>query len=141
LNHRVTENTEKEKEKKVDERDALTEALIGAAIEVHREMGPGLLESVYQKCLVHELRLRRMDCQAQARIPILYKGEIIDDADLVMDLYFPDRLVVELKAVEKLLPIHEAQLLTYLRLSKTHTGLLVNFNVRLLKDGLKRMVL
>jgi GxxExxY protein len=125
----------------MDDRDALTEAVIGAAIEVHREMGPGLLESVYQKCLVHELRLRHIDCQPQARIPILYKGEIIDDADLVMDLYFPGRLVVELKALEKLLPIHEAQLLTYLRLSKTHTGLLINFNVRLLKEGLKRMVL
>jgi GxxExxY protein len=125
----------------MDERDSLTEVVIGAAIEVHREMGPGLLESVYQKCLVNELHLRKMACQPLARLPIIYKGEIIDDDDLVMDLYFPGRLVVELKAVEKLLPIHEAQLLTYLRLSKTHTGLLINFNVRLLKDGLKRMVL
>ena len=83
----------------MDERDALTEAIIGAAIEVHREMGPGLLESVYQKCLVHELRLRHLDCQPQARLPIVYKGEIIDDDDLVMDLYFSGRLVVELKAV------------------------------------------
>lgn len=125
----------------MEERDALTEAVIGAAIEVHREMGPGLLESVYQKCLVYELRLRHIDCRPQARLPILYKGNIIADDDLVMDVFFPDRLVVELKAVEKLQPIHEAQLLTYLRLSKTHTGLLINFNVRLLKDGLKRMVL
>ena len=125
----------------MEERDALTEAVIGAAIEVHRVMGPGLLESVYQKCLVHELRLRHVDFQLQARLPILYKGEVIHDNDLVIDLYFPGQLVVELKAVEKLLPIHEAQLLTYLRLSKTHTGLLINFNVRLLKDGLKRMVL
>jgi GxxExxY protein len=124
----------------MEERDALTEATIGAAIEVHREMGPGLLESVYQKCLVRELRLRQIDCLPLSRLSIVYKGEIIDDNDLVMDLYFPGRLVVELKAVEKLLPIHEAQLLTYLRLSKTHTGLLINFNVRLLKDGLKRMV-
>jgi len=108
---------------------------------VHREMGPGLLESVYQKCLVYELRLRGVDCISQARLPLVYKGEIISDDDLVMDLYFPGRLVVELKAVEKLLPIHEAQLLTYLRLTNTHTGLLINFNVRLLKDGLKRMVL
>ncbi len=122
-------------------RDPLTEATIGAAIEVHREMGPGLLESVYQRCFVHELRLRQVECQPQARLPIVYKGQTIDGDDLVMDLYFPGRLVVELKAVEKLLPIHEAQLLTYLRLSKTHTGLLVNFNVRLLKDGLKRLVL
>jgi GxxExxY protein len=125
----------------MEERDPLTEAVIGAAIEVHREMGPGLLESVYQKCLDHELKLRGIDCQPQARLPIVYKGEIIHDDDLVMDFYFPARLVVELKAVEKLHPIHEAQLLTYLRLSKTHTGLLINFNVRLLKDGIKRMVL
>jgi GxxExxY protein len=125
----------------MEERDSLTDAVIGAAIEVHREMGPGLLESVYQKCLVHELRLRKIECQPLARLPIVYKGEVIDDDDLVMDVYFPGRLVVELKAVEKLLPVHEAQLLTYLRLSKTHTGLLINFNVRLLKDGLKRMVL
>ena len=119
----------------------MTEAVIGAAIEVHREMGPGLLESVYQKCLVYELHLRNLECQPQARLPIVYKGKVIDDDELIMDLYFPGRLVVELKAVEKLLPVHEAQLLTYLHLSKTHTGLLINFNVRLLKDGLKRMVL
>lgn len=125
----------------MDERDPLTEAVIGAGIEVHRELGPGLLESVYQKCLVHELRLRQIDCQPCARLPIRYKGEIIDEDDLVMDIYFPNRLVVELKAVDKLHPIHEAQLLSYMRLSKTHTGLLINFNVRLLKDGLKRMVL
>jgi GxxExxY protein len=125
----------------MEERDALTEAVIEAAVEVHREMGPGLLESVYQKCLEHELRLRHIACQPQARLPIIYKGQVIHDDELVMDLYFPDPLVVELKAVEKLLPIHEAQLLTYLHLSKTRTGLLINFNVRLLKDGLKRMVL
>ncbi|MBV9126113.1 MAG: GxxExxY protein [Planctomycetes bacterium] len=121
--------------------DPLTEAVIGAAMEVHREMGPGLLESVYQKCLVYELRFRNLDGQSQARLPIVYKGKIIGEDDLVMDIYFPGRLVVELKAVEKLVPIHEAQLLTYLRLSKTHPGLLINFNVRLLKDDLKRMVL
>jgi GxxExxY protein len=125
----------------MDEQDPLTQAVIGAAIEVHRELGPGLLESVYQRCLVHELRLQKIECQLQARLPIVYKGEVMDDDDLVMDIYFPGRLVVELKAVEKLLPIHEAQLLTYLRLSKTHTGLLINFNVRLRKDCLKRMVL
>jgi len=125
----------------MDEQDPLTQAVIGAAIEVHREMGPGLLESIYQKCLVHELRLRKIECQPKARLHIAYKGEIIDDDDLVIDVFVPGRLVVELKAIEKLLPIHEAQLLTYLRLSKTHTGLLINFNVRLLKEGLKRMVL
>ena len=124
----------------MEERDPLTQAVIGAAIEVHREMGPGLLESVYQACLEHELRLRGIPFERQVRLPIVYKGTLVAD-DLIMDLYFPGRLVVELKAVDKLDPIHEAQLLTYLRLSKTHVGLLINFNVRFLKDGLKRMVL
>jgi GxxExxY protein len=123
------------------ERDPLTQAVIGAAIEVHREMGPGLLESVYHKCMEHELQLRQVSFISQARIPIQYKGALICDEDLKMDLYFPGRLVVEFKAVEKLAPVHEAQLLTYLRLSNTRTGLLINFNVRLLKDGVKRMVL
>lgn len=124
----------------MDERDPLTAAVIGAAIEVHREMGPGLLESVYQKCMEIELTLRGMTFQPQAPLPVVYKGHRVDD-DFRMDLYFPQQLVVELKAIERLLPVHEAQLLTYLRLSKTHVGLLINFNVPVLKNGLKRMVL
>src|SRR5947208_631863 len=123
-----------------DERDPLTHQVIGAAMEVHREMGPGLLESVYQRCLERELKLQGLACEPQARLPLVYKGEALGD-DFIMDFFFPGRLVVELKAVEKLLPIHEAQLLTYLHLSKTHVGLLLNFNVRLLKDGIKRLVL
>ena len=123
------------------ERDPLTQRVIGAAIEVHREMGPGLLESVYQKCLARELARQGIACELQARLPLVYKGEILDDDYFILDVFFPSQLVVELKAVEKLLPIHEAQLLTYLRLSKTRVGLLINFNVRLLKDGIKRMVL
>jgi len=122
------------------ERDPLTQKVIGAAIEVHRVMGPGLLESVYQKCMVRELKRLDIPFQAPAYLPLVYKGEVIDD-DLIMDLYFPGELVVELKAVEKILPIHEAQLLTYLRLSKTHVGLLINFNVPVLRNGIKRMVL
>jgi GxxExxY protein len=123
----------------MDERDPLTSEVIGAAIEVHREMGPGLLESVYQKCMELELQLRGLGCQRQARLPLVYKGHVIDD-EFILDLYFPGQLVVELKAVEKLLPVHEAQLLTYLRLSKTRVGLLLNFNVAVLKDGIKRLV-
>jgi GxxExxY protein len=123
----------------MDEKDPLTAAVIGAAIEVHKIMGPGLLESIYQKCMEHELALRGLGCQVQARVALVYKGKALDD-DLKMDLYFPGQLVVELKTVDKLLGIHEAQLLTYLRLSKTHVGLLINFNVPVLKDGLKRMV-
>jgi GxxExxY protein len=124
----------------MEEKDPWTSLVIGAAIEVHREMGPGLLESVYQRCLEHELALRGEEFQRQAALPICYKGVELGDP-LVMDLYFPGKLVVELKAVDKLEPVHEAQLLTYLRLSRTHVGLLINFNVRYLREGLKRMVL
>ena len=123
----------------MEEKDPLTHVVIGAAIEVHRELGPGLLESVYQKCMERELRFRGLSFQGQARLPLMYKGELIDD-EFVMDLYFPGQLVVELKAVEKILPVHEAQLLTYLRLSKTHVGLLLNFHVPVLKDGMIRRV-
>jgi GxxExxY protein len=133
MNHRDTETQREE------DRDPLTQSVIGAAIEVHREMGPGLLESVYQTCMEYELNLRGLPFERQVRIPLVYKGTKLDN-ELVMDLYFPDRLVVELKAVEKVLPIHEAQLLTYLRLSHTRVGLLLNFNVRVLKDGVKRLV-
>jgi GxxExxY protein len=124
----------------MEEKDPLTHEIIGAAIEVHRELGPGLLESVYQLCLEHELKLRGVDHLPQQPLPIVYKGLHLD-ADLRMDLFFPGRLVVELKAAEKLLPIHEAQLLTYLKLTKVRVGLLINFCVPVLKDGLKRMVL
>jgi GxxExxY protein len=122
------------------DRDPLTHSVIGAAIEVHRELGPGLLESVYQKCLAIELMQCNVTCTPRARVPLTYKGQVIDE-DLIMDYFFPGRLVVEIKAVEKLLPVHEAQLITYLRLSKTRVGLLLNFNVPVLKDGIKRFVL
>ena len=124
-----------------EERDPLTHEVIGASIEVHREMGPGLLESVYQKCLEQELRLRGLPFESQARMPLVYKGVALESEEFVLDFFFPGRLVLELKAVEKLLPVHEAQLLTYLRLTHTHTGLLINFNVPVLKNGIKRMVL
>ena len=124
----------------MDERDPLTREVIGAAIEVHRELGPGLLESIYQLCMEHELRLRGVDHKAQQPLPVVYKGLHLD-VNLRMDLFFPGQLVVELKTVEKLLPIHEAQLLTYLRLTKVRVGLLINFCVPVLKDGIKRIVL
>jgi GxxExxY protein len=125
----------------MDENDPLTYAVIGAAIEVHREMGPGLLESVYQKCLELELKMRGLEFIPQARLPLQYKGMQLDADDLRMDIYMPGKLVVELKAVEKLISVHEAQMLTYLRLTKCRIGLLINFNVPVLKDGLKRMAL
>ena len=125
----------------MEERDPLTQAVIGAAIEVHRIMGPGLLESVHQHCIEHELSLRDMTLEAQVKRFLEYKGKVFDDDFLKLDIYFPQRLVVELKSVEKVHPVHEAQLLTYMRLTKSPVGLLINFNVPVLKDGLKRMVL
>jgi GxxExxY protein len=124
----------------MDERDPLSDKVIGAAIEVHHILGPGLLESVDQKCLGHELSLRGVDHRQEVELPIVYKGASLR-CNLFMDFVVGDQLVIELKAVDKLQPIHEAQLLTYLKLSRIHRGLLINFNVPLLKDGLKRMVL
>jgi len=113
--------------------------IIGAAIEVHRTIGPGLLESVYQQCLMRELTLRGLEFLSQVAIRAEYKG-LAFDVDYRMDLVVADRVVVELKVVEKLLPVHEAQLLSYLRLSGKKLGLLINFNVAVLKDGIKRIV-
>jgi GxxExxY protein len=123
-----------------EDTDPRTEAVIGAAIEVHRILGPGLLESVYQRCLCHELTLRNILFRPTVKLPIRYKGLDLGD-DLVMDILVDDRLVLELKAVSALEAIHEAQLLTYLRLSGIRLGLLINFNVRYLKDGIKRRIL
>ncbi len=123
-----------------DEDDPLTRAVIGAAIEVHRALGPGLLESVYERCLCHELTLRNIPFQSQVPVPVVYKGLQLGK-ELQIDIVVDNRLILELKAVEELEPIHEAQLLTYLRLSSISLGLLINFNVRLLKDGIRRRIL
>ncbi len=122
------------------ERDSLTESVIGLAIEVHRALGPGLLESAYQECLCYELKTNGRVFARQVALPVVYKAVKLD-CGYRMDLVVDDRLVVELKTAEKILPIHEAQLLTYLRLSGIRTGLLLNFNTSVLKDGIKRMVL
>lgn len=124
---------------KTPREDAITGAVIGAAIEVHRELGPGLLESAYEQCLCHELSLRGLSFQRQVELPVVYKA-IRLDCGYRMDLVVEETVVVELKTVDKLLPIHEAQLLTYLRLYRRQVGLLVNFNVPVLKDGLKRLI-
>ncbi len=118
----------------------LTEAVIGAAIEVHRLLGPGLLESAYQRALEHELSLRGVRFAAQRICAVTYKGLTIDDA-YRLDLLVEDQLVVELKAVDALADVHEAQVLTYLRFSQCRVGLLINFRSRLLKDGLQRLSL
>ena len=120
--------------------EALSEQIIGAAIEVHRELGPGLLESAYQACLAHELALRGILFVSQLDLPLTYKGVQLD-VGYRIDLLVDDKIIVELKAVEKILPIHEAQLLTYLRLLKKPVGLLLNFSVPVLKDGIIRRVL
>jgi GxxExxY protein len=118
----------------------LTHEVIGCAIEVHRPLGPGRLESTYETCLIHELEERGFHVSPQHPLPLVYKG-IKLEAGYRLDLLVEDRIVVELKAVAALAPIHEAILLTYLRLSRRRIGLLINFNVRTLKDGVKRMVL
>ncbi len=120
--------------------EALSKAVIGCAIEVHRELGPGLLESAYEQCLAHELRLKGIPFELQKVMPVEYKGVLID-CGYRLDLLVDRRLIIELKAVSAVEPIHEAQILTYLKLAKIKTGLLINFNVPLLKDGIKRFVL
>ncbi len=116
----------------------LTEAIIGAAIEVHRELGPGLLESAYESCLCHELHLRNIECERQVELPVHYKGVEIRPA-YRMDLVVDRRVTVEIKSVDCFDPIHEAQLLTYLRLSGLSVGLLFNFKVPFLRDGIRRL--
>jgi GxxExxY protein len=124
----------------MDAQQALTHSIIGAAIEVHRELGPGLLESAYETCLVHELQLRSLSFRRQVPLPLNYKGVSLD-CGYRIDLIVADTVLLELKAVEDVLPIHEAQLLTYLRLSGIKIGLIINFNVPILKKGIVRRVL
>ena len=118
--------------------EQLTRTVIGLAIDVHRELGPGLLESSYEECLIYELRNNKISAQSQVLLPIDYKGHSID-AGYRLDIVIPGQLIIELKAVSTLLPIHSAQLLTYLKLSGIKTGLLINFNVEKLVDGIKRL--
>jgi GxxExxY protein len=117
----------------------ITEAIIGAAICVHKELGPGLLESAYEACLAYELAEKRLKFERQKALPVIYRGVELD-CGYRMDFLVEDQVVVELKAVETLEPIHEAQLLSYLKLSKCKVGLLINFNVKVLKDGIRRLV-
>jgi GxxExxY protein len=118
----------------------LTEAVIGAAIEVHRELGPGLLESAYQRALEHELTLRGIRFVAQKVCAVTYKGLVIEDA-YRLDLFVDDRLVVELKTVDAFADVHEAQVLTDLKFTQCSIGLLINFRTKLLKHGIRRLAL
>jgi GxxExxY protein len=122
--------------KKLDE---ISHRIIGAAIEVHRHLGPGLLESAYESCLVFELKGLGLKVEEQKPLPVIYK-DVKLDCGYRLDLVVEGEIIVEIKAVEKLLPIHEAQLLSYLRLANKRVGLLMNFHVSVLKNGLKRIV-
>jgi GxxExxY protein len=120
--------------------DPRTSLIIGSAIEVHRVLGPGLLESAYEECLCHELHLRGISFRRQVELPVEYKG-IKLDCGYRVDLIVQEKVIVELKCLERVLPIHEAQLLTYMRLTGKRVGLLINFNVPLLAKGITRRVL
>jgi GxxExxY protein len=133
--------TESQRHRETSEaKDPLTNTIIAAAIEVHRLLGPGLLESAYEECLCHELHLRGLSFKRQVDLPVSYKGMRLD-CGYKMDLVVGETVVLELKCVERMIPVHEAQLLTYLKLSGKRVGLLINFNAALLTQGLIRRVL
>ena len=119
--------------------DEISRRIIGAAIEVHRHLGPGLLESAYQSCLAFELKQLGPKAEEQKPLPVVYQ-QVKLDCGYRLDMVVEDEIIVEIKAIEKLLPIHDAQLLSYLRLAKKRAGLLMNFHVPVLKNGLKRIV-
>ncbi len=126
--------------KKIVIEEKLTSEIIGAAIEVHRIWGPGLYEEIYDKSLCRELKLKNISFENQLKIPLIYKGEQIGD-DLRLDLLVGKKVVVELKAVKEITGVHEAQLLTYMKLTSCRVGLIINFNVAILRKGIRRMVL
>ena len=123
----------------IDRLDQISRSIIGAAIEVHRRLGPGLLESAYQACLAYELKQRELRIEEQKPLPVLYK-DVKLDCGYRLVILVEDEIIVEIKAVETLLPIHDAQLLSYLRLSHKRVGLVINFHVPVLTKGLKRIV-
>jgi len=120
--------------------NTITHSIIGAAIKVHTTLGPGMLESAYEKCLAHEIRASGLQVECQITLPLIYEGVPIN-AGYRLDLRVADLVIVEIKAVDKLLPVHRAQLLSYLRASGLPVGLLINFNVVRLADGIKRLIL
>ena len=120
--------------------NSISDKIIGAAIEVHKELGPGLLESVYEACLYHELKKQGVSVDCQIDLPIIYKGEITNKTYRI-DMLVENCVIVELKSVDTINPIHEAQLLTYMKLLNINLGLLINFNVDILKKGIRRRIL
>jgi len=137
MNHK---DTKAQREAISEELNELSRHVVDAAFCVHRELGPGLLESVYEACLCHELSKRGLKFERQVTIPLTYDGMKIE-AGLRIDVWVDKKLILELKAVETLHDIHKAQLLTYLKLTKCRLGLLINFNVPMIKDGIKRVIL
>ena len=136
----TTKNAKSTKEERVGVKfDELPNRVLGCAIEVHRQLGPGLLESTYEQCLAYELNRAKIPFKIQQPLPVKYKQIILDCAYRV-DVFVDDRLIVELKIVDQLLKIHEARLLTYMKLAQVKVGLLINFNVGTLKNGIKRFV-
>ncbi|MEW5945484.1 MAG: GxxExxY protein [bacterium] len=119
--------------------DELSYQIVGAAIEVHKTLGPGLLESAYEVCLCRELELKKLRFEKQVPLPVEYKGLSLD-CGYRMDIVVEDLVIIELKTVDKIIPIHDAQLLTYLKLSGKKLGMILNFNVPIMKDGIKRIV-
>lgn len=119
--------------------DEITSTIIQCAIEVHRELGPGLFESIYELCLLDELRKKNVSVKNQVPIPVIYKGKKLQK-NFVADLIIEEKVVVELKCVDQLTPLHEVQLYTYLKLANKKLGLLLNFNVPLMKDGIRRKI-
>jgi len=115
----------------------ITEKIIGSAIEVHKELGPGLLESAYEECLFYELKLAGLNAERQLPVPVIYK-EIKLECGYRIDILAEKKVIIELKAVDEIIPVHEAQILTYMKFAKKEIGLLINFNVTLLKYGIKR---
>ncbi|MCU4176749.1 GxxExxY protein [Carboxylicivirga sp. N1Y90] len=122
-----------------EEYNKLSSSTIGAAIEVHKELGPGLLEAVYEECLLSELKAKGLKVESQVKLPIIYKGKELSKV-FIIDLLVEDKLIIELKAVENILPVHEVQLVTYLKLSGKKLGLLINFNESVLKHGIRRRI-
>jgi GxxExxY protein len=135
----TAENAESAEMTKKERLNWITESIIGAAIEVHRDLGPGLLESAYETCLAFELVERGLKVEQQKPLPVVYR-EVKLDCGYRLDLLVEEAVIVEVKAVDRLAPIHQAQLLSYLRLSGCKVGLLINFNVKVLKDGIRRVV-
>ena len=135
----TAENAESAEMTKKERLNRITEGIIGAAIEVHRDLGPGLLESAYETCLAFELVERGLKVEQQKPLPVVYR-EVKLDCGYRLDILVEEAVIVEVKAVDRLAPIHKAQLLSYLRLSGCKVGLLINFNVKVLKDGIRRVV-